>query len=199
MSATKVNSLTNTRIDLSTSLIRFKFRQSNHVTYYLAPWRHSIGIDIEEKYQCLTRYRIDGKPISAHLYPLLTILPQGETCRPCFKKELIFSRESNQLAIIFCEPIITANGRRTFWKLLVGLPTSGKLLVLIIVTSWQKFCIAGRSVVEFERRRQTQDRITDWITGQKTRVFEEIKILRYVKDAVHLRKPIFSFLYQTNH
>ena len=55
--------------------------QTDHVTYQLTKWRHSINIDIEEKSECGTRYGIVLKKKKKKRYrPILTYQDSYAAC-----------------------------------------------------------------------------------------------------------------------
>lgn len=80
------------------------------------------------------------------------IPPKDEALRPCGGLEVNLFRRTNQItAITRTDQSEKRRERHPFETFWAGLLSSGKLDVLIIVTSCHKFCIAGRSVVEFTR------------------------------------------------
>lgn len=80
------------------------------------------------------------------------IPPKDEVLRPCGGLKVNLFRTTNDIAAINeTDQSEKRRERRLFESFWAGLLSSGKLDVLIIVTSCHKFCIAGRSAVEFTR------------------------------------------------
>lgn len=80
------------------------------------------------------------------------IPPKDETLRPCGGWQVNLFRRTNDIAAVaWTDQSEKRRERRLFETFWAGLLSSGKLDVLIIVTSCHKFCIASRSVIEFTR------------------------------------------------
>lgn len=80
------------------------------------------------------------------------IPPKDESLRPCGGWQVNLFRRTNDIAAVAgTDQSEKRRERRLFETFWAGLLSSGKLDVLIIVTSCHKFCIASRSAIEFTR------------------------------------------------